>query len=197
MTLSDSGHKPQRVSPLVFAGLLVGVGLGFLALLGMDRLGWISLGLNFPQSSRSLAEAARLDQSALDFELKDLSGQQFLLSELKGRVVLLNFWATWCGPCEQEMPVLQRAHDKYGSDLVVIGVNMAEPAESVRRFVQRLGLTYRILLDLQGEVGDAYQVYMLPITFFIDRQGVLRYRHIGSITDAQLQTYLVQLGVGE
>jgi thiol-disulfide isomerase/thioredoxin len=130
-----------------------------------------------------IAEQARPSSSdvsgaaAPDFALVDLDGQMVALSEFRGRVVLLNFWATWCPPCEAEMPDLDALHQRYGEQhgLVVIGVNQKEAADVVLPFVQTRRLSFPILLDLDGQVAlRRFAVRGLPMSFIIDREGVIR-----------------------
>jgi thiol-disulfide isomerase/thioredoxin len=179
----------------VLAGLVIGLGLG-VAL-------WFFLNGNWRSTTANRPQAARVDQPAPDFALQNLAGETVSLAEQRGRVVVLNFWASWCDPCVQEMPTLEAYSSKYAQDVAVIGVNAQESAATVSSFVDKLaaqssvGVLYEILLDVDGQVGRAYQTYALPTTYFIDREGVVRYRHIGFLSEAQLQEYLTQLGVGK
>jgi peroxiredoxin len=111
---------------------------------------------------------------APDFELSDLSGRPARLHDFRGRVVLLNFWATWCAPCVEEMPALQLLAQELGPQgLTVVGVNAREPRSKVEAFVREHGLRFPVLLDADGRVGQAYQVFALPATFVVDRRGSL------------------------
>lgn len=124
-------------------------------------------------------------QLAPDFELTGLDGKPVRLSELRGRPLLLNFWATWCAPCRQEMPLLQKAAERHAEQgLVVVGVDVGEEAEAVRNYIEALGVGFPILLDSTQDVSDLYRVYGLPTSFFIDPQGVIDFRLIGPL-DAQ------------
>lgn len=171
---------------------MAGLGLGILLLFGIP---W----LQDRRSERvdSLAGVARLEQPALDFELQDLSGSLGKLSSLQGKVVVLNFWASWCLPCREEMPLFQQVQSQYRADLIVVGVNSGESEKAAGDFAAEHGISFPLLLDAKGEVGKAYQVSMLPVTYLIDRRGVIRFRHIGSITETQLASYLNALGVGK
>lgn len=115
--------------------------------------------------------------SAPDFTLDLLGGGTVTLSDLRGKPVVLNIWATWCPPCRKEMPAIEKVYRSYKDlGLVVIGLNLtsqdSEPAVSA--FIQQLDLTFPIALDRDGSVGDRYQLMGLPTTFFIDRQGVIQ-----------------------
>ncbi len=118
---------------------------------------------------------------APDFTLKSLDGKTYRLSELRGKVVVLNFWATWCPDCIEEMPSLQKAYTRFKNDgLVVLGVSIDRKKEKVAQFVKRLKITYPILLDTSGDVFiKKYTVIGLPSTFIIDRNGVISERIIG------------------
>jgi peroxiredoxin len=125
----------------------------------------------------SSAPSPREGFLAPDFTLDTLDGNQVTLSELRGRIVVINFWATWCLPCREETPALEKAYKQYkDSDAVILGVNLTNQdlVRDVESFVQEFGLTYPILLDREGSVGYLYQVNGLPTTFFLNREGVIR-----------------------
>jgi peroxiredoxin len=114
-------------------------------------------------------------QPAPDFTLQTFDGQSLTLSDLRGQVVVLNFWATWCPPCRAEMPALQEVYDAHANDdLVVVAVDQNESAEQVAAFRSELKLSFPLLLDRQYVVTDRYRVGLLPSTFFIDGDGVIR-----------------------
>ena len=106
------------------------------------------------------------------------------LSDLAGQPVVLNFWASWCGPCRAEMPELQRLHDRLGeAGVTVLGVNQGESPETAAAFLQTLGLSFPAALDQRTGVSQQYLVNSLPTTFFIDRAGVIRATFIGPMSD--------------
>ena len=124
---------------------------------------------------------------APDFTLQTPEGETIALSDLRGKAVVLNFWATWCPPCRAEMPELQAAWEAYESGgLVVLGVNQAEDAAAVQAYRQELGLTFPVVLDSQYEAANLYSVNSLPTTFFIDRDGVIRDIVVGQMNAALL-----------
>jgi thiol-disulfide isomerase/thioredoxin len=120
------------------------------------------------------------------------------LEETLGKVVLLNFWATWCGPCRVEMPFFERTYAEFkDEDFVVLAVDFDEPIEAVRAFQEELNLNFPILLDPGGEVQRTYRVLGYPTSVLIDREGLIHAIHVGIMTEAQLDDYLGELGVGE
>jgi len=124
---------------------------------------------------------------APDFTLTGLEGQEVSLSGFRGKPVLLNFWATWCGPCRIEMPFLQELYEEWtGKGLVMLAVNIQEDPITVEKFVENAGLTFPVLLSPGNKVPLAYNIRGIPATFFIDADGVIRDIKIGAF-----------LGVGE
>ncbi len=106
------------------------------------------------------------------FTLPSLEGQDRSLEEFKGKPILLHFWATWCPPCREEMPVFQKFYQELNPlGLVVLGINVGESPKVVREFVEELGVTFPILLDAKGDVANMYGVKGLPTTFWIDSSG--------------------------
>ncbi len=117
----------------------------------------------------------------VNFALNDLSGHSVRLSSFAGKVVVLNFWATWCGPCRSEMPSLETLYNKYKAQgLVVVGVNLEESSGAVRQFVKHDGITFPILLDSSGRVALAYGARSIPVTYVIDRAGDVTSGGIGA-----------------
>jgi len=112
----------------------------------------------------------------------DLAGKPVDLRDLKGRVVLVNFWATWCEPCRAEMPSFERLRASLESQRVaVLAVNLAEPEARIRRFLDTMPLRYPILLDRDGTTARAWQARVLPATYVIAPDGKIRYRHLGEL----------------
>jgi peroxiredoxin len=125
----------------------------------------------------SLAAAADIvGQPAPDFALRSLKGPSMRLSEHLGEVVIINFWATWCGPCRQEMPLLDELYGKYQrAGLVMLSVNIDDNAAPAIEMAQTLKISYPVLFDSRKEVSRAYDVSAMPVTVLVDRAGVVRY----------------------
>jgi thiol-disulfide isomerase/thioredoxin len=127
---------------------------------------------------------------ALDFHLTTLAGQPLALADLRGRWVLINFWATWCLPCRDEMPYLQQLADRHGDQLTVVGVNLREALTDVQPFVEELGLTFPILLQPDDATLLAYQVRGLPLSFVVSPRGELLFRQLGPLRPASFDAWL-------
>jgi peroxiredoxin len=120
------------------------------------------------------------DVEAPDFSLKDLNGRKVRLADFRGKIVFLNFFATWCVPCRLEMPGLERLHREFkGQGLVVLAVDIQEGAKTVRPFVQELKLSFPALLDGDGSVAIMYAVRPVPATYLISRDGRIVWRAFG------------------
>ena len=126
-------------------------------------------------------EAGRL---APDFTLTDLEGNRFTLSDYRGKVVFINFWATWCPACRAEMPEIEA--------VVVVGVDIMETEDTVRQFVEQGGYSWTFVIDTTGEVSNNYEVTAIPTSFFIDREGVIRAVKIGSMTKRAMEARLLE-----
>jgi peroxiredoxin len=139
---------------------------------------------------------ARVGDLAPDFELIDLDGSKVTLSDFRGQVVLLNFWAVWCSYCRAEFPVLQAFYERHQNDrFVVLAINIQESKELVSEYVGETGLTFPVLLDRWGEVTARYRVRGLPTSFLVDREGRILEKHIGPVDESMLDEYLAQSGV--
>ena len=117
---------------------------------------------------------------APDFTLPTLEGPNLRLGEQQGKVVLVNFWASWCGPCRQEMPALEELHRRYSRlGFTVLGVNVEQDPDNARGYLDDLPVSFPVLLDSQNEVTRTYQVSAMPSTVIVDRDGRVRYIHEG------------------
>jgi thiol-disulfide isomerase/thioredoxin len=161
----------------------------------------LGYGFGFFDGARSLSGLRKLSQAAPevgsqapDFELASSSGESIRLGSFLGKPVLVNFWATWCAPCVLEMPNIQKYYEKYPGAFAVIAVNADESQVKVERFVKDMDLTFPAVLDPGSKVQALYRLRGYPTTYFIDSQGVVRFRHIGMLTESQLEEYLGELG---
>ncbi len=132
----------------------------------------------------SESATAQVGKPAPEFSLTQLDGGQTTLASQRGRVVLLNFWATWCAPCKKEMPALQSVADRLANQpFSLLAVNLQETPDMVRPFEQDLKLRFPILLDTEGDVARRYNVRALPATFLVDPQGVLAEQRLGPLLE--------------
>ena len=124
--------------------------------------------------------AGTMSGAAPDFTLKSNSGKNLRLSEYRGEVVLINFWASWCGPCRQEMPLLNELHKRYEPlGFTVLGVNVEENSSAARKLLKDMPVSFPVLFDEQSTVSREYDVVAMPSTVLVDRNGNLRYLHKG------------------
>jgi len=150
-------------------------------------LGLIAMGCSAP--------AVEMDKPAPDFHLPDLDGAEVNLSDFKGKPVLLNFWAGWCRPCEEEMPYLQQVYEEWSDQgLVVLTVNLGDSPSEVNRFMQNNQLSLPVLLDIKQSLAQEYNVASIPTTFFIDKDGIIRAKIIGSFRSKEaIETKISQI----
>jgi cytochrome c biogenesis protein CcmG/thiol:disulfide interchange protein DsbE len=143
---------------------------------------------------RAPAPGAVIGSPAPDFTLTDLAGNAVRLADLRGRPVVVNFWASWCGPCVEEFPLLRAAVDEYRDEgLAVIGIVYQDRSEAAREFMQRNGATWVAAMDPGERVAAAYGILAPPETFFIDRDGTIAARQIGQFTQGSLATQLATI----
>ncbi len=124
-------------------------------------------------------ESPEIGRTAPGFKLPDLSGREVSLEQYRGKIVILDFWATWCGPCRMTMPVLERLQREYSSDMALLAINLAEPPDMVRDFVREQRISSTVLLDEDGSVGEVYRSESIPMQVLIDRNGVIRDVSVG------------------
>jgi peroxiredoxin len=169
----------MNLKRVILAALLIGAALGIYYAVGPSG-----------RSGRSSARTGPLP--APDFTLTDLSGQPLTLSSYRGKVVLLDFWATWCAPCREEIPRLIDLQDKYRQEgLQVIGVSMDDGADPVRDFYQHLKMNYPVVMGT-AKTGEQYGgVLGLPIAFVIGRDGTISKKHIGATDMAVFEKEIV------
>jgi len=146
----------------------------------------LTSGLLITGCSAGSEPTATVGKAAPDFELQNLDGQSISLSDLKGKPVLINFWATWCGPCVFEMPYLQEIHDEWsGKGLMVLAINRGESSSKVEQFLQSNNLSLPVLLDTKLDVFRRYNIRSIPTTFFIDKDGIIQVKVIGAFPNKE------------
>jgi thiol-disulfide isomerase/thioredoxin len=171
------------------------------ALVGVMTVVWLFYGggldaiQSMVRSSPAPVATADIGQPAPPLKLPQVGGGGDLdLASLKGRPVVLNFWATWCEPCKAEMPALQRAQERHrDSGLMVLGVDFQERDEEITAFLSQIGVTFPSLVDRTGEVARQWRATGLPTTFLIDRQGIIRDVRVGPFTDEMLEDRIGKL----
>jgi len=142
------------------------------------------------------ANAPVVGQPAPDFALRTVDGELRRLSDLRGKVVWVNFWATWCAPCKKELPDIQALYDERRADgLEVVAINVKEDAADARAFFEARGLTLPLLLDSAGTVYDQYRLQGLPDSFFVDREGKIATLQFGFLTTEKMRERLAQAGL--
>jgi thiol-disulfide isomerase/thioredoxin len=181
---------------LIITNIAVVLCLCLTACLMLAGLGTIIYLINYPSGLSSTdSTTVNVSQSAPDFQLDDLYGKTFSLKQFSGHPVLLNFWATWCGPCKEEMPLIVESYRIYQPDLVVLAVNEGETILDVTTFLADNPLPFMILLDESQEVGDLYGVYAYPTTFFVDASGIVQAVEVGSMDSNTIDEDLLLVGV--
>ncbi|HHP1115230.1 redoxin domain-containing protein [Bacillus cereus group sp. MYBK163-2] len=139
-----------------------------------------------------------IGKSAPDFELTKLDGTNVKLSDLKGKKVILNFWATWCGPCQQEMPDMEAFYKEHKENVEILAINYTPSekgggAEKVSNFAKEKGITFPILLDKNIDVTTAYKVITIPTSYFIDTKGIIQDKFIGPMTQKEMEKRVAKL----
>lgn len=166
----------RRILPI---GLVILIVVGFIVIL------WTGLAKNEPLTGAS--GAARINRPAADFTLPLFSGGNITLSSLKGKPVVLNFWASWCPPCREEAPTLEKVWRVYKDrDVTFIGVDIQDREADARAYIEEFGITYPNGPDIGGKITIDYGVGGIPVTFFINRDGRIVSRWVGAISERLL-----------
>ena len=131
--------------------------------------------------------APKLGLYAPNFETVYLNGSKFELYELRGKPVILNFWATWCPPCVREMPNLQNFYDKHSNKIIVIGVNLGEKNTTIQKFINKINVTFPIVLDKNKEIEKKYNLIIRPTTYFIDENGIIVDKKLGELKKEEIE----------
>jgi cytochrome c biogenesis protein CcmG, thiol:disulfide interchange protein DsbE len=195
MTEASPPNAPGKPSPILIIFLIFPL---------MGIIAGIALALNESSGSSStvstplpvtLANTSLIDKAAPNFQLTGLDGKDYYLSSYRGRIVFVNFWATWCVPCQTELPALQQFQAQQGADgAVILAVNQSEPPDKVTEYLDQhsiSGLT--VLMDANLDVNTAFNIQALPTTFVIDAAGIVRYKHLGEMKTDDIAAYMSKL----
>jgi len=165
------------VRTIILAVLLAAVGYTLYANLTKDEVQKVAIG-----------------EKAPDFELVDLNGKTHRLSDYEGQGVFLNFWGTFCKPCEKEMPYIENQYQKFmDKGVQVLAVNVGESEFAVKKFAERHHLTFPIVIDTDADVQVAYGINPLPITFLIDKEGTVVKSFTGSLTEDKVEQFMKEI----
>ena len=180
----------RRVSARVLGtGLAVVAILAFLALLAWGTLNRSSV------TGRS--GITRVQKPAPDFELPRFDGGDIVLSEHIGRPIVINFWASWCPPCRDEAVLLESLWRTYqGDEVLLVGIDVQDEEQNARAFLREFDITYPNGADVDGHITIDYGVIGLPVTFFVNRQGIVDRRWVGAIREAELVAWVDDLVAG-
>lgn len=144
------------------------------------------------------APAPKIGSPAPDFVITDLDGESVQLSEYSGHVILLNFWATTCAACRLEMPEFQESYETHNADgYSVLAVEVDGIEDEARSFVEKYQLSFPVLLDKQARLQELYQIRGIPVSFFIDRDGIIQFIHYGRVSKSRLNRYLIKVGLNQ
>lgn len=159
------------------------------------RLGLLlALALLLAACSGGQSAMPKVGQPAPDLTVTTLNGDTIKISELRGQVVLLNFWATYCDPCRAEMPAMEKIYKEVaGKGGTIIAVDQKEGGATVSKFVDEFQISFPIALDEKGAAGAAYGVQYMPTSFFLDKEGVVRYMKVGQMEEATIRQYFASL----
>ncbi len=177
------GSPAERIGSRLPRGWLVVAAVLPLVLLGA----WATWLVSREAGSRG----ASIGTEAPAFALADLDGNPVRLADLRGRPVIVNFWASWCGPCVDEFPILQQAVDERGADgLAVVGIVFRDNSETARGFMQRMGATWPAVMDPGEDTAERYGIFGPPESFFIDANGIVVARQIGPLSRSDMERHL-------
>jgi peroxiredoxin len=194
-------ERPQRRREYSGAGSTLGVGALIILAVGVaiwwfefrgdgggsaadDGFGVVEL--QDADNPTDRAPAAEAGRAAPNFHLRDLADGSASLTDYRGEWVLVNFWASWCGPCRSEVPDLQQLIQRRPNDIVVLGVNQQETRDAAAKFAEEFDVTYPMVLDRSGEVSQAYRAQGLPVSYLVNPEGVIVKAYLGRVTDDDL-----------
>lgn len=126
----------------------------------------------------------------MDFSLKDINGNNINISDYKGKKVFVNFWATWCPPCNQEIPYINQISKENQDEIKVITVNLGEEKDTVQKYIKQKGYDMTVLLDSNGDVADTYMIYSIPTSYLLDTNGNIVDKHTGTMSMEELKKFM-------
>ncbi|RCW50635.1 MULTISPECIES: TlpA family protein disulfide reductase [Halanaerobium] len=139
--------------------------------------------LQSPKSEVVQAEVGtEIDMQAPDFELKNINDKKVSLSDFRGQKVFLNFWASWCPPCREEMPDIQKLHENYGEEVIILAVNVGENKSTAANFMMKNGLSFSVLLDTDKSTAQNYLVRGIPTSYFLNEDGIIKNKVVGAVS---------------
>ena len=138
-----------------------------------------------PTPTEEVTTGNEIGNLALDFSAKNLENIDINLSDYRGKMVFLNFWATWCGPCVRELPSIQKIHENY-SDVVVLTINCGDSISDINNFMLKNNYTFNVIPDETGIISHLYYTDYIPLTLIIDETGIIKERHVGALTEENM-----------
>ncbi|MDA0770283.1 MAG: TlpA disulfide reductase family protein [Chloroflexi bacterium] len=191
----DDTVEPGNASGLGSSSKIIAIVASASLILGLMVVLGIGLANRSPVTGRS--GVTRIGKPAPPMAFTTFNGQRFDLQELQGKPVVINFWASWCGPCRQEATVLERLWQTYGdSDVVFVGVDIQDSEKDARAFISEFGVSYPNGMDADGRISIDYGVIGIPVTFLVDRDGVVARRWVGGVRQSQITPWLDELVAG-
>jgi cytochrome c biogenesis protein CcmG, thiol:disulfide interchange protein DsbE len=185
----ENGNSTRTTLIILGGGLLIGLLMGAFVFIGMPK----ATAATEPLTTSS-TPAPMTGAPAPEFTLANISGAQVSLKDLKGQPVLINYWATWCVPCKDEMPAIEAAYQEHkDKGFTVLAVDADEGLNEVTSFVSTLGVNFEILMDPGSSVNELYRVRAYPTSFFVGRDGTIQAMQIGVMSEAQLVEHLAKI----
>ncbi|GAX91666.1 TlpA family protein disulfide reductase [Effusibacillus lacus] len=190
----------KKKSIRLYAGILFIALLVLAVLAGVQNTGRIVKDISSPANTQNskqsdVASLPRAGYTAPDFTLKDSNGNEVKLSELKGKKVFINFWASWCPPCKAEMPDLVEMSQKYKDQIAFYGINLTvqDNEEEAKKFIREFKIGFPTLMDRDGSVAKQYQVFAIPMTVTIDKNGMIVDRRDGQLSKVAMEGMIQKL----
>jgi cytochrome c biogenesis protein CcmG/thiol:disulfide interchange protein DsbE len=176
-----------------FLLLIGGLGVGLV-------LGGLILWIGSPRADSSQfprVPLPKIGDALPAFELPDLDEKKTSSRDYFGKPMVINFWATWCAPCKLEMPLLQKTAQDHQGELSLIAVNFEESRDTVIQFIKSNNLDLPVLLDESGGMANSFGIHAFPVTYFVDKDGIIRSMHIGQLNELLITDYLKTVGINQ